>query len=90
MFRKPEKPLATKERDSVLKDLIISSWTLITERLMAKDPVLDAATEFGRRLRDGTVTLLPKEQSDRELETIRTEQKVIRKKLDEIRSRRSP
>ena len=51
---------------------------------MFKDPVLEAAKEFGKRLKAGEETLLSKEESDRELQAIREEQKTMRKNLDDL------
>lgn len=90
MSEKSQNDVATKDKKGVLKDLIETSWMLIRESLMAKDPVLEAATEFGKRLREGKVRLLPKEESDRDLETVRTEQRAMRKKLAQVREKLNP
>jgi hypothetical protein len=72
------------EKPYISRVLVKGSWNYIRERLMFKDPVLEAAKEFGKRLKAGEETLLSKEESARELQAIREEQKDMRKTLDDL------
>jgi hypothetical protein len=91
MANEPEKDVAAKERKGVVKEpkravevVITASWSFIKGKWMSEDHVLTAATEFEKRLKAGEVKLLSPEESDRTLGAIREQQKVIRKKFDEI------
>ena len=85
MADKSEKDIATAEKKGVSVLLTKGLRSFVREKLMFEDPVLKAATEFGKRLKAGEETLLSKEESDRELGTIREEQKIMRKNLDDLR-----
>lgn len=85
MADRSDKDVATKDKSRVLQEVVDKgSWNYIREKLMFDDPVLKAAKEFGKRLKAGEETLLSKEESDRSLGAIHEEQKVMRKKLDEL------
>jgi hypothetical protein len=68
MADQSNKNLAFEEPKGVSEEALSGFINLAEDFVMFNDPAIKAAKDFGRRLRDGEVTILDPEESNREFD----------------------